>query len=88
MCTHAFFHASPHLSIDGRRHALSFSPFFPADTPTASQLCGKEEALTKQRKSIRDNYNSLLDNYTEFTLLSRLPPLIFTKIFTAAGTQL
>lgn len=85
MCTHAFFHASPHLSIDGRRHALSF---FPADTPTASQLCGKEEALTKQRKSIRDNYNSLLNNYTEFTLLSRLPPLIFTKIFTAAGTQL
>jgi len=56
-------------------------------TLTAIQLCGKEEALTKQGESIHDSYNSLLNNYTEFTLQSRLPPLIFTKLFTAAGTQ-
>lgn len=65
---------------------LPFLPFFNVDTTTAFELRGKEEALTKQGKSIHDNYNSLLSNYTEFTLLSRLPPLIFTKIFTAAET--
>lgn len=81
---HFYMHSLTHILINTSTLCLQFSN---ADTVTAIQLCGKEEALTKQGESIHDNYNSLLNNYTVFTLLSGLPPLIFTKIFTAAGTQ-